>query len=348
MCSSSAKYLLLLSYILSSAGIAHAQREPVITLRRTACYGTCPVYSVEIFEDGRVKFTGKQFVQVSGERTAAIPKEDVGKLVQNFLRIDYFSLKDMYETDGYEVITDLPTTYTSLRIGGRTKSVEDYAFAPEVLNDLEWEIDRTANTHRWIHGGADDLKKGQYVESDVDRRIKPGLTRLMQDAGEGKLEAMEQEREHGGNVNAADETGWTALMLASAMCQDKAVGKLLEWGARVHSRDKNGDSALTGAAAAACPLRSAEEQQTNIIRLLLQHGANPNSSDHKGETPLMAVATYGNVAALRLLLDSGARADLRDRDGKSALDYARQSLKQFNGTIWTDGLQETVRTLQAQ
>lgn len=353
MCSSLTKYLLVLSFVLSADCIANAQEKPVITLRRTGCFGTCPVYSVEIFENGRVIYTGSQFVQVSGERTSAIPKADVEKLVHDFLRIGYFSLKASYEThknpDGtVEMISDLPTTYTSLRIGERTKSVKDYASAPRALKDLEWEIDRAANTHRWIDDDADDLKKWQFVQPDVYRRIKPGLTRLMQDAGEGNLEGMEQQHEEGANVNAADETGWTALMLASAMCQDRAVGKLLAWGARLDSRDKNGDSALIGAAAAFCLPNGAQAQQTHIIRLLLEHGASPNDSDHEGETPLMAVTTYGNVGAVRLLLNSGALANLRDRDGKSALDYARESLKKFNDNTWTDELKKIVAVLQEQ
>lgn len=330
---------------------AAAEQKPVITLHRTACFGSCPVYSVEIFADGQVRYVGSQFVQITGERTAVITKGDVEKLVRDFLRIGYFSLKADYETyknsDGtVEMVSDQPTTYISLRIGEREKSIKDYAFAPKALNDLEREIDRVANTHRWIHGDADDLKKWQFVESDVYQRIKPGFTRLMQYAGEGNLKGMEQQHAAGVNVNAADESGWTALMLAAAMCQDKAVGKLLDWGALVDLGDKNGDSALIGAAAAFCLPIGAEEQQMHIIRLLLQHSANPNGSDRVGESPLMAVTQYGNVGALTLLLTSGARRDLRDEDGKSALDYARESLKKFNDHSWTDGLKKIVAVLQ--
>ena len=351
MCSLLAKSSVVLFLVLDITSGVIAQQKPVITLHRTACYGSCPIYSVEIFADGEIRYSGSQFVQITGERTAVIPKEDVEKLVRDFLRIGYFSLKANYEThknpDGtIEMVSDLPTTYTSLRIGGRERSVKDYAFAPRALNELEWEIDRVANTHRWVDGEVDDLKKWQFVESDVYRRIKPGLTRLMQYAGEGNLKGMEQQHAAGANVNAADETGWTALMLAAAMCQDKAVGKLLDWGALVDPRDKNGDSALIGAAAASCLPNGAEEQQTHIIRLLLQHGANPNESDRVGEAPLMAVTQYGNVGALSLLLTSGARRDLRDEDGKSALDYARESLKKFNDHSWTDGLKKIVAVLE--
>lgn len=131
------------------------EREPVITLRRTACLGYCPVYSLEIFEDGFIRYFGTEFVEYKGERRAVIRRDAVENLVALFLHADYFALKDNYETyrapDGtLWHVTDLPTAYTSLRIGRRKKSVRDYAFAPKRLTDLEDEIDKVVNTQRWI------------------------------------------------------------------------------------------------------------------------------------------------------------------------------------------------------
>jgi hypothetical protein len=131
------------------------EREPVITLRRTACYGTCPVYSLEIFGEGFIRYVGTEFVQYTGERRAVIPREAVENLVASFLKANYFALQDSYETyrapDGtFWHVTDLSTTYTSLRVGTRKKLVRDCAFAPKRLRDLEAEVDKVANTKRWI------------------------------------------------------------------------------------------------------------------------------------------------------------------------------------------------------
>ena len=51
-----------------------------------------------------------------------------------------------------------------------------------------------------------------------------------------------------------------------------------------------------------------------MIRLLLDAGADPNSVDPAGETALMMAARIGNLDAVKVLLDRGAVLDARDRE----------------------------------
>src|ERR1700720_2873811 len=53
----------------------------------------------------------------------------------------------------------------------------------------------------------------------------------------------------GEDVNATDETGWTALMAAAVAVQPQAVSILLDAGPRSDPRDHHRDTALIGAAA---------------------------------------------------------------------------------------------------
>jgi hypothetical protein len=87
-----------LAILMSTATAISGQGLPVITLRRTACFGTCPVYSLEIYEDGRLHYQGDQFVGTIGPREAQISSDDVKVLVADFFKIDYLHLKDIYET----------------------------------------------------------------------------------------------------------------------------------------------------------------------------------------------------------------------------------------------------------
>src|SRR5438067_949141 len=73
--------------------------ETLITIKREACFGSCPVYSAEIHNDGTVVYVGEENVKVKGEQRHKISGDRVKELIMAFERIKYFSLKDKYEVD---------------------------------------------------------------------------------------------------------------------------------------------------------------------------------------------------------------------------------------------------------
>jgi hypothetical protein len=122
----------------------------LITLERTPCYGTCPVYSLKISGDGEVIYEGKKYVKVLGVQKTTISKAAVQQLVSEFENAGYFGLNDNYTK---YTVTDMPSANTSIAIGNRTKSINHYygdRTAPEKLTALENKIDETVNSAPWI------------------------------------------------------------------------------------------------------------------------------------------------------------------------------------------------------
>lgn len=129
----------------------NCKSEILITIERGACFGSCPIYSAQIYADGTVIYKGKDFVKVTGERKYRISTDKLRELVKAFEQINYFSLKDRYETDeNGRSITDQPTTTTSICLRGQRKQVVDYYYAPKELVDLENEIERIAGLNEFI------------------------------------------------------------------------------------------------------------------------------------------------------------------------------------------------------
>jgi acetamidase/formamidase len=139
----------------SSSG---ATTDDSVTLERTACFGTCPIYKVTIASDGTVNFEGRRFVKTVGAARGQITPQAFRKLIEEFRTINYFSLPDRYTPgtpDCPRMVTDMPSANTSLRLDGKTKSVAHYhgcgdSGALAALTALEHKLDEVAGTEKWI------------------------------------------------------------------------------------------------------------------------------------------------------------------------------------------------------
>ena len=60
----------------------------------------------------------------------------------------------------------------------------------------------------------------------------------------------------------------------------------------------------------------------DAIEALLASGARVDLRDNRGMTALMMASAQGHLAAVRKLLESGADKSLKDRSGKTARDHA--------------------------
>lgn len=108
--------------------------------------------------------------------------------------------------------------------------------------------------------------------------------------------------EAGAKVGARDRQGRTALMYAAAYNRDAAVVDiLLRSGAQIDRGDRDGMTALMHALKQVVP-------SSAVVRLLLLAGADANFRDKSGWTPLKLAAVYNKTTeAAELLLGAGAR-----------------------------------------
>lgn len=126
-----------------------------ITLERTACFGSCPVYRVSVLPSGEVTYEGKAHVRQMGSASGQIPQRQLDALQEEIDRSGYFSFAPRY-TSGEPACgryaTDAPSVITSVTLGGRTHRVEhDYGCgsAPGALVVLEQRIDEVLGSARW-------------------------------------------------------------------------------------------------------------------------------------------------------------------------------------------------------
>jgi ankyrin repeat protein len=196
------------------------------------------------------------------------------------------------------------------------------------------------------HGAAVDARS---IHRDYQRHVtaegRPknldsgGFTPLLYAARENCSRCVDVLLEHGADINLPDPDGVSPLLLAIMNANWDLARQLIDAGADVNLWDIYGEAPLftavrlsssqDGGRASIDPLNSLTAM--NVIRLLLEHGANPNmqlffkpanvrgSTNTRGSTPLIRAAGDGNRELVELLLEHGADPTLYMADRQTPI-----------------------------
>ncbi|XP_014671481.1 PREDICTED: ankyrin-1-like [Priapulus caudatus] len=189
-----------------------------------------------------------------------------------------------------------------------------------------------------------ELLRGGAKTSCVNVRMETPLhvaCALSRDRAEEKMEIVKQLLLHDAPLQEEDERGRTPFMLAYETASADVAAALQDNGADLRAC-YHGDGTMLHPAVAGGNervLSPACSGHLDIVRLLLEAGANPNVADtESGATPLMKAvskgeeaygqtslyhaARFGRLDILRLLLEAGADGNAADSYGVTSLHIA--------------------------
>jgi hypothetical protein len=132
---------IMVEIVLSAcAGQKNSTSQPDVSymkMYRTSCFGTCPSYSIELYKNGLVRYTGIRFIPDSGvyEKNIGTAKAQELLNMANTQRID--TLKNNYEL----AIADLPGINYTFKYGTTTKQVSNAHFGPTFLREIARDLD---------------------------------------------------------------------------------------------------------------------------------------------------------------------------------------------------------------
>ncbi|HXH32112.1 MAG TPA: ankyrin repeat domain-containing protein [Bacteriovoracaceae bacterium] len=114
------------------------------------------------------------------------------------------------------------------------------------------------------------------------------------------------------NLNVQDEKGYSALILGSYHEHRDFTLKLMSMGANACLTDRKGNTALMGVIF---------KGHAEIINDLINK-CDVNHQNNEGQTALMYSALFGRERVTQKLLELGARKEIQDHEGRTALSLA--------------------------
>lgn len=122
----------------SSASAVKTPAVHYVSMERTACFGQCPTYKIEMFEDGRVVYEGRMFAKPQGTYEKNIGAEKVKAIFDKFEYYRADTCKKEYEM----LISDLPGLTYEIKLDNETKQINNAHFGPGFLKELANKIDQ--------------------------------------------------------------------------------------------------------------------------------------------------------------------------------------------------------------
>jgi Domain of unknown function (DUF6438)/Ankyrin repeat len=298
---------------------ADVPADTVITLQRTSCFGTCPIYVVSIDASGTVTYEGERFVRVVGRRTAHIDPATVGRLLARAEQIRFSGLRNSYRAienpDGTTtMVTDLPTTIVTIAVKGRTKRVEDYVGAPDSLTAFEREIDDAAGTKRWVFIDEEALQ--ELIRSGWSGSGDEGATLLQQAIERDDLPIARRLIELGSDLDGPSDNRLPPLLSARSGAM---VDLLVKAGADPNEQPVDRVADRT-------PLMTTSYKDAAVAEALLKAGARLEDV-YAGRTALWFAACAGNWRVVAVLIAAGAnpRGSTGGSRGTSAAECTREA-----------------------
>lgn len=137
----------------------------------------------------------------------------------------------------------------------------------------------------------------------LDFRNRNGETAISIAAYLGKLDYVQRLAEAGARL---DFTGWPPLVYAVFNNHPQVVEYLIKKGANINAKSEIGATSL---------LLASRSGETDMVKFLLKHHADPTIADQNGDTPIDVALKGDNKQIIELLREAGARSEKsKDKD----------------------------------
>jgi len=169
-----------------------------------------------------------------------------------------------------------------------------------------------------------EIKKIKSRKKETKSGINPNTcSKKIEKAVEtGNIELVQKYLVEGGNVNCIGKWEQTLLVKAIQSNQEKIALLLIENGADINFKDNEEQRSLL--------FYTVFHSLTNIAKILIDKGVDVNSLCRHGATALMLASTLKKMEMVKLFVENGADATIKDHYGRDASTTDREIFLYLN------------------
>jgi len=150
-----------------------AKEDIKFYLGKGACFGKCPVYTLEVYQSGRATLFGENNTDKLGKYEKDLSNEDLALLEKLFAKSDFASFQENYASN----IPDLPAIIVGFDDGAGMKKVIGRENRPEKLQQLQFALEKIVDSDGWVlvesMKDITDREKPQEVNIENEIIIEP-------------------------------------------------------------------------------------------------------------------------------------------------------------------------------
>jgi len=148
-----------------------------VTMDKGSCFGSCPVYSLNINNEGYVIYEGERFTDKMGKHGMKLAPQKFKSIAKAFADADLASYADNYPSS----IADLPSTTIAYFNNTISKRITGKEERPQKVKDLQSMLEDVAQMEGWIsldttatESLAEKTKDEDLIKNEIIIKFAPG------------------------------------------------------------------------------------------------------------------------------------------------------------------------------
>jgi Gram-negative bacterial tonB protein. len=131
--------------MLQMSFVVAQEKVTVFSFEKSDCMGKCPVFMLELKDNGQMTYIGKSNTDKIGTWRAVAPKSQTKKMLDEIEKVNWRNKESKYQV----VASDLPRLHINVSLNGEAIRISNADSGPDELMELAIDLEVLARKVKW-------------------------------------------------------------------------------------------------------------------------------------------------------------------------------------------------------